>query len=147
MWGDCWILQIYATKHIYSTVSFTNIENMQNNMTISSSFWLSCFRMYWLETLCVTHLLLILLGSCSPVNWHVMLSSESPHLSVAVCTWVVKTRYSASKYVIRIQGLHHGSDRQSLVSHRGGADSILGQSLSRLGLKYSCKIHLFFIFV
>ena len=147
MWDDSWILQTYATKHIYSTVSFTNIGNMQNDMTISSSFWMSCFRMYWLDTLCVAHLLLILFGSRSPVNLHIMLSSESPHISVAVCTWVVKTCYSAAKYVTKIQGLHHGSDGQLLVSHHGGADSVLGQSLSRLVLKYSCKIHRFYICV
>jgi len=76
-----------------------------------------------------------------------MLSLESPHLSVAVCTWIVKICYSAAKLVTRVRGLLHGSGGQSLVSHRGGADSILGQSLSRLGLKYSCKIHLFYIHV
>jgi len=116
--------------------------NMQNDMTISSSFWMSCFRMYWLDILCVAHMLLISLGSCFPVNMHIMLSSESPHLSAAVCTYSYNMLQCSTT---RIQGLRHGSDGQSLVSLHGGADSILGQSLLRLGLKYNCKIHLLYI--
>ena len=39
------------------------------------------------------------LGSCCPVNLHIMLSSESSHLSASVCTWEVNTQINLQQNI------------------------------------------------